>query len=847
MELNEATIVSEVGQLRNWLAGDPRSDVSFEDPFHIRFADVVRGWMSIRRHASAREVCVLLRQVLVRASQIDPQGFVLSPAWQLRDEDLRRCGLTPLPIKGQGGARGISVARWDPEFLRTDWTTHPVDFASCAGLNMARRAGFLVEASPIPADREFTEANGHQTYRTRGQKAVTRSALVLPPGATLIGVLPTGSGKTDVAITVVKEAFQRGRSSVFVVPTTALALDLEVRFREVIEKVWGYDHDVPLVWTSETCKDDRATIVANLSSGQQPVLITSPEAISRSGVAEALKDASQSGLLGWFIVDEAHMIIDWGSDFRMEFAELSVTASQLIDNSRSNGTEPCRVLLLTATLTNNNAVALCKQFDGCAPIHMVAANFFRPEPDIWIADESTREVRDQRLLESLDHLPRPLIIYVTKPERANQLHELLRANGFGRSGVFTGKTAGDDRRHILDEIKRPRDSTLDIVIGTSAFGLGVDIPQLRAVIHACVPETVSRWYQEIGRSGRDGFASLSLTLPANGDIQEALGLGIRRLTPNTAYQHWEAMWASRSYKKNHFHIDLNAAAPGTHRGSYNRRWNAQLIGALEGLGLLTRKQLVWSQVLARGLSVEPIDDVMPEWIELTNHNPILESGFTDGRKVWSQRGLYELTRAGLLAVEAEKEATLAALVRNSGPTCEIVSREFSPKLEKSPVLTANELRGIRLRVPCGRCDNCRRQKRRGISGEAHDVGSFWSAHSTSPLALDIVMTAELKDFAEASETLVTSLGIKHVLWLSDVSMPVLRSAPFVDVSREDLVLSPVVPLLVVLDKWKNLSEVSDRSLIVQGQIPTCFLVNEVLDSEIQVDTTWTTWKRENIG
>ena len=110
-------------------------------------------------------------------------------------------------------------------------------------------------------------------------------------------------------------------------------------------------------------------------------------------------------------------------------------------------------------------------------------------------------------MEALRHVPRPAVLYVTKVNDAEEWHRRLLDTGFVRVRMLHGKTGREQRERIVDEW---RNGEVDIVVGTSAFGLGIDYPHARSVLHACVPETLDRFYQEVGRGGRDGRASLSL-------------------------------------------------------------------------------------------------------------------------------------------------------------------------------------------------------------------------------------------------------------------------------------------------------------------------------------------------
>ena len=123
-----------------------------------------------------------------------------------------------------------------------------------------------------------------------------------------------------------------------------------------------------------------------------------------------------------------------------------------------------------------------------------------------------------RLLEAVHHLPRPLIIYASKREDVKRWAEELKQAGFRRYGVMTGESTSKERSELIHNWS---EKNIDIVVATSAFGLGIDRGDVRAVIHVCIPETIDRFYQEVGRIGRDGKAAISLTLYTEDDYKIA--------------------------------------------------------------------------------------------------------------------------------------------------------------------------------------------------------------------------------------------------------------------------------------------------------------------------------------
>ena len=105
------------------------------------------------------------------------------------------------------------------------------------------------------------------------------------------------------------------------------------------------------------------------------------------------------------------------------------------------------------------------------------------------------------MLEALRHVPRPAILYVTRVVDAKAWRDRLEAEGFEHAELVHGETGANERDRIL---RGWRDGDIDLVVATSAFGLGIDYRHVRAVVHACIPESLDRFYQEVGRGGRDG-------------------------------------------------------------------------------------------------------------------------------------------------------------------------------------------------------------------------------------------------------------------------------------------------------------------------------------------------------
>jgi hypothetical protein len=204
--------------------------------------------------------------------------------------------------------------------------------------------------------------------------------------------------------------------------------------------------------------------------------------------------------------------------------------------------DPFPTVLLSATVTPQTAGTLRDLFaPDQTPFLRVDARSLRTEPD-WVAQRlANRDDRLQEAIRVIRHLPRPAIAYTTSVDDAEALYEAVREGPLGlrRVALFTGETRGEDRVRVVDEW---RADELDLVVATSAFGLGVDKPDVRAVVHATMPEGLDRFYQEAGRGGRDGYAMLSCVLwtPDDRDLARRNAF-INVITTDKALARWDAM------------------------------------------------------------------------------------------------------------------------------------------------------------------------------------------------------------------------------------------------------------------------------------------------------------------
>lgn len=435
-----------------------------------------------------------------------------------------------------------------------------------------------------PIDPFLADVTDFDHYTSPGQREAVRSAFLMPAGETLIVSLPTGSGKSFVAQAPVLVRGLEGGLTLCIVPTTALALDQARQTTGLLKKRNPRRDVPPLAWHAGLNKEERLAVKSAIREGRQGVLYCSPEAMT-GALLPALYDAARSGFLGYLVIDEAHLLSQWGEGFRPAFQMIAGVRRGLLNACPNKG---FRTIVMSATLTADTIATIDALFGPASTTQMTASIYLRPEPEYWVHCEPEETKKVGKILEALRHAPRPLILYVTKREDARKWLKLLRQEGFSRSECFHGETGDVDRRRIINLWA---ENKIDAIVATSAFGVGIDKQDVRAVIHAAVPETLDRFYQEVGRGGRDGCASASLLLYSDVDREIADRLGAPSLiSDELGFERWSAMrQAATSLDETGslLEIDLDVVPKRLHQQSdYNASWNMRTLIMMARAGML---------------------------------------------------------------------------------------------------------------------------------------------------------------------------------------------------------------------------------------------------------------------
>ena len=574
-------------QLRDAIARLPTKPTAWPDEtLHARTLDAIVGLddgTTSPQDVAALATAVLRRQMSLGASSSVSLVVPAATPWP-----------TPADWETSGGvvqkvaaaSHQIWASPWVPSWVRDATSAPPhVDIDTA----LERR----LSSEPRAADPFFTELTGHESYFSDGQRLAVRAVITSAPDSTTLVVLPTGSGKTAVAHATALLAHRRGTALV-IVPTTALALDQERAFRDLLRKTRRQFANEDFAYHSGLTDEERGALRERIRAGEQPIVFAAPESVERS-LAYSLYEAAEYGLITAFVVDEAHVVSEWGDEFRPEFQTVGGLRRGLLRAARQSQSGPFRTLLLTATPTQEAVTTLTATFvDPGQELGVVAAAELRLEPTYWAVRFDDQLTRERAVVEAIRHLPRPLLLYATKVDDSKHWVDVLRAAGFGRVALVNGETPSRTRSAVLDgwrgvtvDGRSTRRTSYDVVVATSAFGLGVDQEDVRAVIHACIPETVDRFYQEVGRGGRDGRASLSLVLYCQSDMGAAKSINRTKLiSRELAEPRLRAMLVSaQSMGADRWRVDLAALPPQTpHKRSYNLQWNQRTINLLVRAG-----------------------------------------------------------------------------------------------------------------------------------------------------------------------------------------------------------------------------------------------------------------------
>ncbi len=471
-------------------------------------------------------------------------------------------------------------------------------------------------ASPDKPSRMLQELFGFSEFRP-GQKAVIEAAI---KGRDVLAVMPTSGGKS-LCYQVPALLSDPGEGlTVVISPLVSLMKDqidgLRSRLRSSGKPASKPDSVAAL--HSGLPAAERRRVEQDVLSGKVRVLYVAPEKLRSLDTVMLLKRAGGGAGIYMIVIDEAHCISEWGHSFRPEYLFLSTAVEALSKPGKSPGGNTGKnrppIMALTATADERVREDIVELL-GLRNPEVVQTGFDRPNLNYrvrWVAEGSVREPgnangnaplgRMDTIVEALAEGEPPAIVYVHTRRQAEEISRKLSRIGIPAEAYHAGMSKAErDRvqgRFMADD--------LPVIVATVAFGMGVDKPNVRTVIHAGVPASIPAYVQEAGRAGRDGRTAHSTVLFSPEELERRKELASKGQT--TADE-------ARSFFNHLREISVREKAPGKGRkqGKSQLRANpkafdlpklggvgfeaaADALRALEALGRVRRQYNIWAEV-----------------------------------------------------------------------------------------------------------------------------------------------------------------------------------------------------------------------------------------------------------
>jgi ATP-dependent DNA helicase RecQ len=327
------------------------------------------------------------------------------------------------------------------------------------------------------------------------------TALLQGPGRVLL-VAPTGGGKS---LCYQFPATELPGTTIVVSPLIALMEDQVRGLSEI---------GVPATWLSSTLEQgERRDRMRRMLRGEYTLVYVAPERLTKGGLLDTLAELRPPLVA----IDEAHCISQWGHDFRPDYLRLREVLETLA---------PRHVIACTATATPLVRDEIVDQLGlDRERTAVILRGFARPNLHLVVSEVDEKARRRREMVAALHRTlgspaaPRgAAIVYAATRRNAEQMAEVVRAEGF-RVDCYHAGLAPEVRASANARFAR---GELDVVVATNAFGMGIDRPDIRTVIHVQAPGSIEAYYQEVGRAGRDGQPAEGLLICSSAD------LGLRR-------------------------------------------------------------------------------------------------------------------------------------------------------------------------------------------------------------------------------------------------------------------------------------------------------------------------------